>query len=72
MFLVNMFLIDNRLDVFNDDWSVFFMDYIPMSFLDHILVMLMNYISVRVLKNWSLHNLFDNGCLLMTEDLGLA
>lgn len=72
MLLVNVFLVNDWLDVLVDDRHVMLVDHILMYFLDNVLVMLMNYFSVRFLDDWLLDNSVDNGCLLMGKDLCLA
>jgi len=67
VFLMNVFLIDNRLDVFNDNWFVDLVDVIRVNFLDNVLVMLMDYLSVGVLDNGLFHDSLDNGCFLSTK-----
>jgi len=46
MLLKDVFLVDNRLDVFGDDWPVMLMDHVLVEFIHNILMMLMNYLSV--------------------------
>jgi len=69
MFFMNVFLIDDGLDVFMNDRSVMFVDHILVNFLDYILVVLMDYVSFEVLDNWLLHMSLDNRCFLMRKDL---
>jgi len=70
--LMYVFLVYDRLNMFMDDWSVMFMNYILVHLFDHILMMLMDYFSVCFFDDWLLYNGFDYGCLLMCQYLSLG
>jgi len=46
VFLMDVFLVDNRLDVFVDDWSVMLVNHILVEFVNNVLMMFMDYFSV--------------------------
>jgi len=69
--LVNVFLVNHRLDMLMNHILVILMNHILVNFLNHVLVMLMDYLLVAVLNDWLVDNSLMNRCLLMGDDSSL-
>jgi hypothetical protein len=72
VFLMNVFLIDDRLDVLMDHILMVLMDDIFVSFLNYVLVMLMDYVPMRFFDDRSLDSSLNYGSTLMLENLALS
>lgn len=70
MFLMNMLLVNDRLNVFMDDRSMVLMNQILMQFFDDILVMLMDYLSMSFFDDRLLYDGLNNWCFFMSHYLG--
>jgi len=69
MLLMNVFLVDDRLDVLVYHVLMVLMDNIFVNFFNYVLVMLMDYVSMRLFDDWLLDNSLNNGCLSMWDNL---
>jgi len=65
VFLVYVFLVNDWLNMFMDNWSMDLMDQVSVNFVYDILMMFMDYLSVGVSHDRLFNNSLNNRCFLM-------